>query len=134
MFLKVMREHEDNAIQKGWLKMDQRLSNHMRESWDSGDFWVMYAITHSFAFDAIYWQKIDPRFFGPTKNPEEAWRERLNLLDRQEKDDMEELVSRKLEEMESRVLAWDPDEYTMAFHQQLKERKEKEDGGKSEGD
>ncbi|GLB03639.1 hypothetical protein AtubIFM57258_008880 [Aspergillus tubingensis] len=132
-FLKVMKEHEDNAIQKGQLKENQRLSNHMRESWESGDFWVMYAVTHSFAFDAIYWQKIDPRFFGPTEDYEEAWRKRLNLLDRQEKDEMEKLVVRKLKEMESRVLAWDPDEYTMAFHQQLKRRKEKEDGAISEG-
>ncbi|BCR95757.1 uncharacterized protein AKAW2_20697S [Aspergillus luchuensis] len=133
-FLKVMKEHEDNAIKKNRLKENQRLSNHMRESWESGDFWVIYAVTHSFAFDAIYWQKIDPRFFGPTVDYEEAWRDRLDLLDEQERDKMEELVSRKLEEMESRVLAWDPDEYTMAFHQHLKERKEKEDEGACEGD
>ncbi|RAH62094.1 phosphotransferase family protein [Aspergillus piperis CBS 112811] len=133
-FLKVMKEHEDNAIKKDRLKENQRLSNHMRESWESGDFWVIYAVTHSFAFDAIYWQKIDPRFFGPTVDYEEAWRDRLDLLDEQERDKMEELVSRKLEEMESRVLAWDPDEYTMAFHQHLKERKVKEDEGACEGD
>jgi hypothetical protein len=33
---------------------------------------------------------------------------------------MEELVARKLEEMKTRTLAWVPDEYTLAFRQQLK--------------
>lgn len=83
----------------------------------------MYAATHSFAFDAIYWQKIDPRFFGHAGNPEEAWRERLELLDAKDLDGMESLVARKLKEMDTRVLSWDPDEYTLAFRQQLKARK-----------
>ena len=33
---------------------------------------------------------------------------------------MEWLVTKKLEEMENKVLAWDPDEYTEAFRQELK--------------
>lgn len=123
MFLKAMRDCEDTAIQQGRLREDQRLSGPMRESWESGDFWIMYAATHSFAFDAIYWQKIDPRFFGPAGDPEEAWKERLELLDAKDLDEMESLVFRKLKEMDTRVLVWDPDEYTLAFHQQLKARK-----------
>lgn len=122
-FLKAMRDCEDTAIQQGRLREDQRLSGPMRESWESGDFWIMYAATHSFAFDAIYWQKIDPRFFGPAGDPEEAWKERLELLDAKDLDEMESLVFRKLKEMDTRVLVWDPDEYTLAFHQQLKTRK-----------
>ncbi|OOQ83223.1 phosphotransferase family protein [Penicillium brasilianum] len=116
-FLKVMKGHEDSAIQMGRLKEDQRLSGPMYQSWESGDFWVIYAALHSFAFDVIYWQKIDPRFFGPSEKPEEAWKERLVLLDEKEKYDMEQPVARKLEEMKTRILAWDPDEYTMAFSQ-----------------
>ncbi|CAG8314665.1 unnamed protein product [Penicillium salamii] len=124
-FLKVMKGREDLAIQQGHLKEDQRLSGHMCRSWETGDFWIMYAFLHSFAFDMIYWQEIDARFFRPTGDPDGAWRERLDLLDEKEKDEMEELVSRKLIEMESRVLAWDPDEYTKEFHQRSKERREK---------
>ena len=88
---------------------------------------MVYAILHSFAFDAIYWQKIDQRFFGPTEtdDPSEAWKERLVLLDENQKGEMERLVTRKLEEMEDRVLAWDPDEYTEAFRQGLMMRGEK---------
>ena len=121
-FLAAMRRCEDMADQHG----QPRLSDQMQRSWKSGDFWVVYAILHSFAFDAIYWQKIDQRFFGPTenKNPSEAWKERLHLLDEVERDEMERLVTKKLGEMEDRVLAWDPDEYTEEFRQALKRRRE----------
>ena len=37
---------------------------------------------------------------------------------------MERLVTKKLEEMEDRVLAWDPDEYTEAFRQKLMRKRE----------
>lgn len=100
----------------------------MQRSWESGDFWVVYAILHSFAFDAIYWQKIDRRFFGHTEtdDPSEAWKERLDLLDETQRSEMERLVTKKLEEIEDRVLAWDPDEYTEAFRQDLKKKRAEE--------
>ncbi|KAJ5373595.1 Aminoglycoside phosphotransferase [Penicillium concentricum] len=119
-FLKAMKDCEDTAIQKGRLREDQRLSGPMYESWESGDFWITYAAMHSFAFDEIYWQKIDPRFFGPAQDIERAWKERLGLLDEKERDEMELLVARKVMEMETRTLSWDPDEYTLAFHAKLK--------------
>ncbi|GFG09724.1 hypothetical protein IFM61392_06031 [Aspergillus lentulus] len=106
-FLRAMRACEDKAIQKGRLKEDQRLSGPMQQSWESGYCWIIYAVLHSFAFDAIYWQKIHPRFFGPTESPEEAWKDRLGLVDEKEKYEMEQLVARKLEEMKTRDLAWD---------------------------
>lgn len=82
-----------------------RLSDQMQLSWESGDFWVVYAILNSSAFDAIYWQKIDRRFFGLTEtdDPDEAWKEKLDLLDETERGEMERLVRRKLEEMEERA-------------------------------
>lgn len=98
------------------------LSDQMQRSWESGDFWVVYALLHSFAFDAIYWQKIDQQLFGPTETnyPNEAWRERVDLLDESQRNEMEWSVTKKLEEIENRVLAWDPEEYTEAFRQELK--------------
>ncbi|KAJ5963323.1 Aminoglycoside phosphotransferase [Penicillium vulpinum] len=125
-FLKAMKDCEDAAIQKGRLREDQRLSGPMYESWDSGQFWIMYAVMHSFAFDEIYWRKIDPRFFGPTKDIEGAWKKRLGLLDEKEREEMEQLVARKLVEMETRVLSWDPDEYTLAFREKLECEKKSE--------
>ncbi|KAJ5779756.1 hypothetical protein N7457_007476 [Penicillium paradoxum] len=102
---------------------EQRLSGRMRESWESGDFWIMYAVAHSLAFDAICWQKIDPRFYGSTTENTEG----LCLLDVKEKDEMELLVACKLKEKATRVLAWGPDEYTMAFRQQLDEERGKDE-------
>ncbi|KAJ5147929.1 uncharacterized protein N7443_000486 [Penicillium atrosanguineum] len=61
-----------------------------------------------FAFDAIYWQKLDPRFFGPTGSPDEAWSERLKLLDEKDLESMEALVQIKMKLMEERELCWDP--------------------------
>jgi aminoglycoside phosphotransferase (APT) family kinase protein len=112
-FLRAMRDCEDTEIQKGRLDENDRLSSHMQQSWDSGTFWIVYAALHSFAFDAIYWQKIDPMFFKATENPGTAWKERLGLLGEREIEEMEQLVARKLEEMKTRVLEWDPDEYTV---------------------
>lgn len=65
-FLKAMADREDEAVRQGRLEEHQRLSGPMRDSWESGDFWVTYAARNNFAFDAIYWQKIDQRFFGPS--------------------------------------------------------------------
>ncbi|KAI2795233.1 hypothetical protein POX_a01838 [Penicillium oxalicum] len=115
-FIKVLKDCEESMIQQGRLDDHQRLSG----------------LLHSFAFDTIYWEKIDPRFFRPTQSPKEAWKERLELLDDQERDEMEQLVARKLEEMKTRPLAWDPDEWTLAFHQKLKERKESAVGEKTQ--
>ncbi|GKZ31071.1 hypothetical protein AbraIFM66950_011130 [Aspergillus brasiliensis] len=109
-FLAAMWECEDRDN----LHREDRLSDEMQRSWESGEFWVVYAILHSFAFDAIYWHKIDRRFFGSTitEDASEAWKERLHLLDETQREEMERLVTKKLGEMDSRVLAWDPDEYT----------------------
>ncbi|KAF4159626.1 hypothetical protein CNMCM6069_001269 [Aspergillus lentulus] len=123
-FLRAMRACEDKAIQKGRLKEDQRLSGPMQQSWESGYSWIIYAVLHSFAFDAIYWQKIDPRFFGPTESPEEAWKDRLGLLDEKEKYEMEQLVARGAGRDENQGSGMGPDEYTVASRQQMKRRRE----------
>ncbi|RHZ62284.1 uncharacterized protein CDV56_104203 [Aspergillus thermomutatus] len=102
-FLKVLIEREVAAIKQGRLKEDQRLSGPMQQSWESGDFWVTYAARKNFAFDAVFWQRLDYRFFGPSGVPEgDRWKQRIDLLDEEEKYYMEELVNRKLEEMKEK--------------------------------
>jgi aminoglycoside phosphotransferase (APT) family kinase protein len=64
-FLAVLHEREDAFIREGRLEERQRLSLPMRESWESGDFWVVYAARKGFAFDAVFWKYLDARFFGP---------------------------------------------------------------------
>jgi hypothetical protein len=41
---------------------------------------------------------------------------RLGLLESEEKDEMEKYVTLKLEYMKTRVLAWEPDEYSRHRH------------------
>ncbi|KAI6758076.1 hypothetical protein HG531_003901 [Fusarium graminearum] len=52
-----------------------KLSTYMRESWSSGRFWLNYAARKSWAFDTIYWQFLDERFFGPQEavNQEDSY-------------------------------------------------------------
>lgn len=106
---------KDKEIEQGQLKEYQRLSRPMRDSWESGDFWIAYAARNKFAFDAIYWEKIDRRFFGAVDcSVDDVWKHRLGLFNGEEKDEMENLVALKLREMKTRILAWDPDDYTLA--------------------
>jgi hypothetical protein len=90
------------------------LSAHMRESWETGRFWLNYAAKKSWAFDAVFWTFLDERFFGP-RDPEVAdtdlWRTRLDLLGREEQQAMESFVKQKMDESRERILVeWDPDE------------------------
>lgn len=112
-FLKAMVDCEDASIAAGQLLEEQRLSGEMRESWASGDFWTVYAARRNFAFDGVFWGKLDPRFFGRGEGgsgPGDAWMERLELLDEKARAAMEALVDRKVAESETRELAWEPDE------------------------
>ncbi|KAJ5928252.1 hypothetical protein N7466_007208 [Penicillium verhagenii] len=112
-----MNDCEDEAICAGQLEETQRLSGPMRDSWKSGNFWIVYAARNNFAFDSIYWHKIDQRFFGPTQSfdADDVWKERLHLLTPKEKDYIDQCVKLKFKEMDSRLLAWDPDEYTREY-------------------
>ncbi|GLB11919.1 hypothetical protein AtubIFM57258_009193 [Aspergillus tubingensis] len=112
-FLKAIRDQEDRAIEQGWLDDTERLSGPMKDSWESGDFWIAYAARNNFAFDLIYWHKIDQRFFGSTSTPiDDVWKQRLVILEPAERAEIEQIVAIKVEEMQTRPLAWDPDGYT----------------------
>jgi hypothetical protein len=112
-FLRVMKDQKDTAIQEGRLQESQRLSAPMQDSWKSGDFWIAYAARNNFAFDLVYWHKIDQRFFGRTSSPvDDVWKERLDLLEPEVRAEIEKVVAIKEEEMKTRELAWDPDDYT----------------------
>ncbi|CEL08470.1 hypothetical protein ASPCAL11620 [Aspergillus calidoustus] len=95
-FLNVMKAKEDAAIERGALKECDRLSHHMLKSWQSGDFWLNYAAQKSWAFDMIYWAKIDRRYFGDGNLDD-----RMSLLTADERKAMDELVARKLRELNS---------------------------------
>lgn len=62
---------------------------------------------------------------------DDAWRQRLDFLEPEERADIENLVAIKLQEMKTRALAWDPDDYTKELTENASEdnaAKENEDG------
>ncbi|RAL11774.1 uncharacterized protein BO97DRAFT_470677 [Aspergillus homomorphus CBS 101889] len=114
-FLRAMHQREDKAIEQGWLESTQRLSGPMGESWASGDIWIAYAARNNFASDLVYWRKIDQRFFGSTASDapiDDVWKQRLELLEPDERVAIEKTVAIKLKEMKTRELVWDPNDYT----------------------
>ncbi|CAG8075808.1 unnamed protein product [Penicillium salamii] len=92
VFLEELERREDEG--EDGLRED-RLSGHMRRSWESGDFWISYAARRSWAFDIVYWARIDRRFFG-----EGTLEDRVALLTQEERDGMDAFIRRKLHEME----------------------------------
>ncbi|KAB8343061.1 hypothetical protein FH972_022655 [Carpinus fangiana] len=59
IFLRCLKAKEDEKS----VKEAERLSTAMRQSWDTGDFWIDYMVRRPWAFDTIYWREIDKRFF-----------------------------------------------------------------------
>lgn len=90
------------------------LSAYMRDSWQTGRFWLNYAARKSWAFDSIYWKYLDERFFGRWGDDvatEELWKTRVHLLSEGERAAMEPLVQTKMEESKTRVLVeWEDEE------------------------
>ncbi|GCB17568.1 hypothetical protein AAWM_00453 [Aspergillus awamori] len=94
-FLKVVKNKEQAAIDRGTLKEPDRLSEHMWRSWQSGDFWLNYAARKSWAFDMIYWARIDRRFFGAGD-----LNDRIKLLTPEEREEMDKFVQIKFKAKE----------------------------------
>ncbi|RDL32586.1 uncharacterized protein BP5553_09042 [Venustampulla echinocandica] len=106
-FLEELTAREDIMISDGSLAEDQRLSGRMRESWESGAFWISYVARKSWAFDMIFWEQINSRFFGDNS----GYEDRVKLLSQEERDGMEEFVERKLNDAKTRDLDdWEKDE------------------------
>lgn len=100
----MLRAKEQEFVDKGLLEqtyLDMPLSARMRQSRETGDFWVSYAARKSWAFDGIYWRSIDERFFGRNEGD---FMERLKLLPPDQTAGMEDLVRRKMKEREEATL------------------------------
>lgn len=65
IFLDVLQDRENELIQSGATLESLRLSEHMAQSLDNGNFWFYLTVTYSFAFDDIYWRFIHPKYYGP---------------------------------------------------------------------
>ncbi|KAK1995299.1 hypothetical protein LX36DRAFT_582729 [Colletotrichum falcatum] len=121
IWLKAMEDQE-----KGTVFLDGiTLSEHMRESWKTGCFWINYAAWKSWAFDAAFWNFLDERFFGvrgPMAPDNELWKTTLDLLGREEQQAMEPFVERKMKESQERILVeWEPAKARRQFSELLLE-------------
>jgi len=108
-WLRAMAKAEDSAVAGARGIGGVRLSTYMRESWETGRFWLNYAARKSWAFDAIFWKYLDEPLFGSreggTPVPREGlWKTRLHLLSEGERNAMEPFVERKMRESKERVL------------------------------
>jgi hypothetical protein len=99
------------------------LSRYMRESWETGRFWLSYGARKSWAFDMVYWKFLDERFFGargPGVLKQDLWKTRLHLLTDRERAALEPFVERKMRESEERIIVnWDPVEARKRFSEVL---------------
>ncbi|POS71277.1 phosphotransferase [Diaporthe helianthi] len=100
--------------------LSQPWSVYMRQSWETGRFWLNYAIRKGWAFDSIYWKFLDERFFGERPKDiakEKYWRSRIDLLTEKERAGLEPFVEKKMKESEERILVdnWDDDEVRRRF-------------------
>ncbi|KKZ63057.1 hypothetical protein EMCG_02558 [[Emmonsia] crescens] len=96
IFLEVLREYEQEQVdsQEPSRNSEKPLSEHMRESMETGLFWFCLAARSSFGFDNMYWNFIDQRHFGKFNTLDE----RLELLTEEERNDLEPFVQLKLEQ------------------------------------
>ncbi|TVY13475.1 hypothetical protein LARI1_G008207 [Lachnellula arida] len=113
-WLSAMKEAEaEESAGSGSKSTEFLLSAYMRESWETGRFWLTYAARKSWAFDTVFWKYLDERFFGPREDSvekNELWKTRAHLLGEPARNTMEQFVERKVEEMkERRLVEWDPE-------------------------
>jgi hypothetical protein len=92
LFLKVLEGCEEERN----LGSSDRLSGRMAQSLDNGVFWLCLAARKSQMLDDIYWNFLDPMFFGQF----EALDQRISLLGEQERNEMEDFVQEKIRQLE----------------------------------
>ncbi|KZF26708.1 kinase-like protein [Xylona heveae TC161] len=99
-FLEVLEDCETRKIKDGSLLQHQRLSIAMKDSLGSGLFWICLASRHSSMFDEIYWNIIDPRFFGQFTTIQD----RLCLLTTEERLNIDTFIEKKVHQASERNL------------------------------
>ncbi|KAI1172339.1 phosphotransferase [Nemania sp. FL0916] len=111
-WLSAMKEAEESMEQPSPFSVP--LSTYMRESWETGRFWLSYGARKSWFFDTAYWRYLDERFFGDRESDisqDDLWRTRVHLLTDAERDGMEAFVERKMKESRERIIVdWDAQE------------------------
>ncbi|KAJ9296158.1 hypothetical protein DTO271G3_5299 [Paecilomyces variotii] len=109
LFIQVLQDEENGMIERGDISEHQRLSVGMAQSLENGRFWFCLAATSSYGFDDIYWQFIDPLYYGEFTSIED----RISLLSKQEQDDLDPFIQLKTRQAEEGELDEHWDYYQM---------------------
>ncbi|CAG7564999.1 unnamed protein product [Fusarium equiseti] len=122
-WLSAMEKAEANMPESHKTSLPAPLSRYMRGSWQTGRFFLSYAVRKSWAFDAMYWNFLDERFFGDrdaSVTKDDLWRTRVHLLSEEEREAMGPFVKRKMEEgTERKIMEWDEEEAKKRFSELL---------------
>ncbi|KAK2018413.1 phosphotransferase [Colletotrichum eremochloae] len=120
-WLSAMKKAE--AELPGPIHLSAPLSTYMRESWETGRFFLSYGARKSWAFDTMYWRFLDEKFFGDREKgvlKDDLWKTRVHLLSEDERAAMDPFVERKMaESKERRIVSWDPTEAKQRFSELL---------------
>lgn len=119
--LAMKKAEEDTKLNGGIAGVP--LSTYMRESWETGRFWLTYVARKSWAFETIFWKYLDERFFGLREQGlprNHYWKARIDLLSEDERNAMEPFVERKMEtRKERKIVDWDPEAAKCCFAELL---------------
>ncbi|KAH7197886.1 phosphotransferase [Fusarium flagelliforme] len=123
-WLSAMEEAEANMSESHKTSLPAPLSRYMRESWQTARFFLSYAARKSWAFDAMYWNFLDERFFGDrdaSVTKDDLWKTRVHLLSEEVREAIEPFVKKKkIEEgRERKIMEWDEEEAKKRFSQLL---------------
>ncbi|KLO86020.1 uncharacterized protein LW93_14645 [Fusarium fujikuroi] len=123
IWLLAMEKAEASMGKSAYNTFPVPLSRYMRESWRTGRFFLSYAARKSWAFDSMYWNFLDERFFGdrdPGVVKGDLWTTRIDLLSDDERAAMEPFIQRKMaESKERRIVEWDETEAQKRFSELL---------------
>ncbi len=89
------------------------LSTHIRESQETGRFWLNYTTKNSWAFKTVFWKYLDKKFFGIREDvpQEDLQKMRVDLLSKKERAAMEPFRKQKMQDKVERILVdQDPEE------------------------
>ncbi|KAF5714064.1 kinase-like domain-containing protein [Fusarium globosum] len=121
IWLSPMEKAEASMGKSAYNTFPVPLSRYMRESWQTGRFFLSCAARKSWAFDSMYWNFLDERFFGdrdPGVVKGDLWT--IDLLSDDERATMEPFIQRKMaESKERRIVEWDETEAQKRFSELL---------------
>ncbi|KAJ6785136.1 hypothetical protein PWT90_08156 [Aphanocladium album] len=89
----VMKEWSDTHENRSWTNVKRK-----KLSWYESEFRIVYAAQKNLDFDAHCWAKLDAKFFSAGGSPEDAWKQRLCLLDERVREITEPSVEKKLKD------------------------------------